>query len=337
MVGLYESLQDQQARLESEYRTLQNISGERIAQSEDDLKEVVDEHDQNLTAHLKEIAKIDEALVNAKTELELKFTPAIETNEKQIESDEIDINTSIDSMAFMKQRLIDLRDGLKAMVVEHANKVAKDEIAKLDNEEKNLQSKIHEEETAFDHLNKQADTAQKMISAIQSKFSEQMSKAEKVLGILKKSKHKIQIELDSSMAEKNQLTVLNSHREETFYQLLEENKQLKQALEETQEAVTMLGQYKEMKAQNPHTIVPFTHNKLLNKIIALDNIQEQESEDYRKLIERLKYEEEALTQRHAHLVQTTSELKVQYNKAIEAAKKLSFEINKVFATASIPV
>jgi hypothetical protein len=308
-----------------------------LAQSEDDLREVLAEHDHDLADHLKEVSKIDEALHGEMAELEMKYGPAIEASEKQIEADESDINASIDSMAYMKQRLIDLRDGLKAMVIEHASKVAKDEIARLDSDEKNLQSKIDEEEVAIDQLNKQADTAQKMISAIQSKFSEQMSKADKILGILRKSKHKIQIDLESSMAEKNQLAVLNSHREETYYQLLEENKQLKQSLEETQEAVGMIGQYKEMRTHNPHSIIPFTHNKLMNKIIALDNILEQDCGDYQQLIDRLKQDEEAITLRHSHLVQTTSELKVQYNKAIEAAKKLSFEINKVFATASIPV
>lgn len=321
--------------IESEHRTLQSISSERLNQAEEDSKEVDTELARLLASHQQILSKLNEEFDTEQTELFMKYSPTVDSCEKQLSAAENDINNSIDSMNQMKERLFELKDNLKSMIVEHANKVAKDVVSMLTNQENSLKQAIEEEESAIEDLTKTQEVTEKMISAVQSKFSEQMTKAERVLGVLKKSRDKMHSELEAAVSEKNQLAVIHSHREEAYYQLLEEIKQRKEAFEELSEAMEMYKQYKELRTQNPHSNIPMTHNNALNKIISIDNILEQEAGDYKDLISQLKRYEEDLQSKHANASQAISEIRGQYNKALEATKQLSYEINKVFSHVSV--
>ena len=335
-MGLYETLEEEQAHQESELRTLQDVSSERLRQVDADLRDFQDQADKNLEGHQELMSSIRDTLDSEQHELEQKYSPSIESLSKQLLSLEQEITSNVDSIRTMKERLFELKDNLKAIIVEHANKVSKQEISMLDNEERTLISKIEEETKLTEELAQNASVTEKVIQTIHSKFSDQMNKAEKVMAVLKKSKEKISVELEMALSEKNQLSVLYNHREETYYQLLEETKMLKSSLDETNECMAMYRQYVELRNQNPSANIPFTHNKLLNQVIGVDNILEQELEDYKRLIAKLKHQEEFVQQRYLESTQAVGEMRLQFNKALDGAKKLSYEMNKVFAYVSVP-
>jgi hypothetical protein len=330
-------LEEEQARIESEQRTLQNISTERLSQAEEDLKEVENEITHQLAQHQDLMRALNEDFDQEQGELFLKYSPTIDSCEKQLGTAENEINTSIDSMNQMRERLFELKDNLKSMIVEHASKVTRDEVTQLNNKERQLQQRFDDETMATDELTRVQEITEKMIGAVESKFAEQMIKAEKVIGVLKKSRDKVHAELDAVLSEKNQMSVIHSHREESYYQLMEESKNMKEVYEELSEAMEMYKNYKELRAHNTQGNIPLTHNNYLNKIISVDNILDQEMVDYKALIEKLKQQELELIERHSSASQAISERRSQYNKGLEATKNLSYEINKVFSHVSVPL
>lgn len=322
------------AKHENELRTLQDVSEERVSLANGDLLDVA-EQSASLAASFAELCKAhDEDLTAEARELECKFGPGVEALQHELDDHEADIAASVDAVRQMKDRLFDLKDRLKDIVVEHATKVAKQETQAYDVEEKRLAALVEQELALAEELKKKEESVAKVIETVHSKFSEQMAKAEKVMVVLKKSKEKITAELEMALSEKNQLTVLFNHREETYYQLVEETKMMKASFDETVECMQMYQQYMDLRGQNPAASVPFTHNKLLNQIIGVDNILEQEIDDNRRLVDKLRQQEEFLIQRHADSAQALGEIRIQFNKALDSAKKLSYEMNKVFAYVS---
>lgn len=334
LVGLYETLEVEQAHQESELRTLQDVSTERLSQAESDIRDFNDQAARVQSAHEALLSQLRDNFQAEQAELDQKYSPTIEELAKQLAEEEQEIINSTEAIKIMKERLFELKDNLKNIIVEHANKVSKQEITKYDQEEKSLILKIEEETKFTEDLKNKAENSEKIIQTVHAKFNDQMVKAEKVMSVLKKSKEKITAELEVILSEKNQLTVIHNHREEAYYQLLEETKMMKSALEETGECMSMYKQYIELRSQNPAANIPFTHNKLLNQIIGVDNILEQELEDYRKLVGKLRQQEEMLNQRHVDSSQALGEMRLQFNKALDSAKKLSYEMNKVFAYVS---
>lgn len=335
-MGHYDQLEEEYAHQKSELRTLQDVSEERTRQVEGDIRDFQEQADKVLVSHQDLMSDINHTFDQETAELEHKYGPSIQDLSNQLLELETGINSNVESIKLMKDRLFDLKDNLKNIIVEHATKVAKEESAALDLQEKTLSQKLEDETRLAGELKQKAEVTEKVIQTVHNKFSDQMSKVEKVMSVLKKSKEKITSELDMALSEKNQLSVLNSHREEAYYELLEETKMLKSVLDETSECMAMYKQYINLRNQNSSANIPFTHNKLLNQIIGVDNILEQELEDNKQLLSKLRQQEDYLNQRHSESAHALGEMRLQYNRVIDGVKKLPYEVNKVFALVTPP-
>lgn len=318
-----------------ELRGLKNLNSERMSEAEADFQETETSIELQRKRYYDFINELDDLRREEESAICNHHDPQVEAATAELSEHEEHISSSVQQIDSMKQRLLALRDNMKDTILEFSAAVAKEEIDRYDQEEAELRSKIAKEETEFGHLTGVESELKLIITTVQTKLEQQLAKAEKVMGILISSRGKLGEELRMITEEKNKFVILDQHLRDNAHDLSGTIEHMKLLAQETLEAMEQYPKYREERSRSNENQFQFTTNKQLNKIISLDNIFSQDLEDSQRLMIKLTKQLEVLDARHNEIMQRLGEVRRQHTQAVDAARQISLDMNRVMNQVSV--